>query len=103
VNTAYIIPLQFKQAGVKNGLIKLRKQLRSYGILMDVVSLTSIVALTARFFISGTVYRYIIVTVVFLNALSALWKSLIFKAIYHQNYSPESIKLHAKIAKLEKK
>ena len=100
--TAFVIPLQVKEAGVHNGLRVLRKQMLLKGFLALVVAVASIVALTARFFIGDTdTLRYIITGVILLHAVGTLWKSWIDYKIYHQQYSPQSKEFHKKVEALE--
>lgn len=100
----YVLPLLLKEAGVKNGLVKLRRQMLAEVVLYIAVSVFSIFALTGRFiFGTSEVSRYIIVSMVFLTSISFTAKILIYKEIYNQTFSDEQKKLHELMAKLEKK
>lgn len=101
---AFVIPLQTKQAGVKNGLIKLRQQMLIKGLLAFVVITASVIVLSARFFVDDSeALRYAIVTLVLIHGLGVLGKSIIDYQIYHTQYSADSVEKHAQIAKREAK
>lgn len=101
---AFVIPLQVKEAGVKNGLGKLRKQLLLKGSLNFVMILITIVILSLRYFIHDVeVLRYMTTSLVFLFSLSFLTHVIIDYFVYRQNYTPENIKLHARFEVLEEK
>lgn len=100
---AFIIPLQFKEIRVKNGLVRLRKQMLTKGVLSLVVVVASVLALTSRYFIPDpNISRYIITTMILTHAIGTLAKSYIEYQIYHQQYSLESRQMHERIDKLEK-
>jgi len=104
LDVAFVLPLQAKEARIKNGLTLLRKQLLLRGIVGILVALASISALASRYFPANTeVIRYIALFFVLVSALGSLVKAIIDYMIYHQQYSDESIKRHQKIAKLEKR
>lgn len=99
---AFVLPLQFKESGVKNGLVTLRKQLLAKGIFAIVIDIVSIIALTSRYFINDPdISRYVIVTVIFLHAVGQFAKSVIDTKIYHSQYSPENTELHKIAAEIE--
>jgi hypothetical protein len=99
----FIIPLQIKQAGVKNGLIRLRKQLLARESINLGIIAISIIVLATRF--SGMNIDFIRVTLgvmIFIQALGMMFKAFIDFKIYRQQYSPANILVHEKIAVLEK-
>ena len=99
----FVIPLQIEQVGVKNGLLKLRKQMLIKGFLNLTLVIASIMALTTRFFINDQfTQRYLIVSMILLHAIGTLIKAFIDLKIYHQNYSPENKAIHVKIDKIER-
>lgn len=103
IYAAFVIPLQYKESKVKNGLSILRHQMLLKGILALVVIVISIFCLTARFIITDvTTLRYIITSAIFVFCLGWLGKAIIDYQIYHQQFSPKSKALHEKIEKLEK-
>lgn len=93
----FVIPLQVKQAGVKNGLSSLRHKLLANGFLLVFISLLEIIILSSRFFLEGDAVRYTntILILVFTVALSI--KSLIWSSILHTQFTEDQIKLHHKI------
>lgn len=101
VTTAFVIPLQVKQAFVRNGLAILRRQLLFKGVLSLIVALVSILALTSRYFIDGELNRYVIVILILIHSTSTFGKSVIDLIVYHQQYSPENKLRHEKIEKME--
>lgn len=104
ITLALVLPLQFKEAGIRNGLRRLRKQMLAKGALAGIVITASIIGLTSRFFISDVdTFRYIITVMILIHALGTLGKSIIDLLIYHQQYSPESKELHKKIEVMEDK
>ena len=99
----FIFPLQIKQANVKNGLLKLRKQLLTWGVFTIIITIVSIFSLTMRYLIKDVdILRYMITTMIFLFSLGMFVQSLIFYRIYHQEYTSENKKHHAIIDRLEK-
>lgn len=101
--TAFVIPLQVKQVGVKNGLRSLREQMLMKGFLSLTVIVASILALTLRYIIPDPeILRYVIVTLILVHAIGMLGKAIIDLKIYHGQYSQESKDLHARIDVLEK-
>lgn len=98
----YIIPLQAQQVGVKNGLIKLRKQMLRKGILSLIVIIASIFILALRVNPFNWDTPYIITSLIFIHGLGIFGKTIIDYQIYHSQYSPESKDLHKRIDKLEK-
>lgn len=102
ITAAFVIPLQYEQSKVKNGLRGLRKQMLLKGLFALTVILASIIALTLRFFpFDENILRYIIVTMIAIHAGGTLGKSIIDFKIYHTQYSDENKKLHEKFEKEE--
>lgn len=100
----FVIPLQTQQAGVKNGLIKLRKQMLNKGVLSFVVIAAAILVLSARFFIDNAeILRYSVAFLVLVHGVGILGKSIIDYQIYHSQYSEDSKERHADMDKREKK
>src|ERR671926_256450 len=62
IHGGYVIPLQIKEAGVKNGLRTLRVSMLIAGMIMLGLNIVSIVVLTSRFFLpAGDTSRYLAV------------------------------------------
>lgn len=99
---AFVIPLQMKEAGVKNGLNKLRKQLLLKGFLDFGMIIIAVSTLLMRYVIHDQeVLRYLTVTLVFFFSISFLGHVLIDFLTYRQNYTPENKKIHAQIEEIE--
>lgn len=102
VTVAFVIPLQVQQAGVKNGLRKLRLQLLVKGVLALIVIGAALFSLTARWVLDdGATLRFALVFFVVTHAVGVLGKSIIDYIIYHQQYSPHNKELHEKMEALE--
>lgn len=99
---AFVIPLQVREAGVKNGLASLRRQMLAKGIISLLVVVVSIIVLTIRFLTDNVEFlRYAYGFLIFLHALGILAKAIIDFKVYHQQYTPENKELHAKVEALE--
>lgn len=99
-----VIPLQAKEAMVKNGLAKLRKQLLAKGILSFVVAVVSVGALAGRFLVDNNEHaRYLVLVFVVTHSLGLLGKAVIDYQVYHQQYTPLNMLLHERFAKYEEK
>lgn len=99
----FVIPLQIKMAEVKNGLIKLRKQLLVREAINLMFTIITIVFLGLRF--SGfdvNIVRYLLGAMVVVQSILILTKAIIDKRIYHQDYTPANLAKHARIDRLEK-
>lgn len=104
IYAAFVIPLQYKESKVKNGLTTLRHQMLTKGILALSVIVIAIFCLSARFIISDLpTLRYIMFIAILVFCFGLLGKAIIDYQIYHQQFSPKSKALHEKIDKLEKK
>lgn len=103
LEASLVIPLQFKEAGVKNGLKVLREQLLMKGVVSLVVALTSVMALTSRYFLDGEINRYVIVIAIVVNALGIFAKAFLDYRIYHQEYTEVNKQFHARVAEMEAK
>jgi hypothetical protein len=103
ITLAFVIPLQFQQTKVKNGLIMLRKQMLLKGVLSVIVAIVSVFALLGRWLpFDGVLLQYAILLFISTHALGLLGKSVIDYKIYHQQYSEHSKNMHEKIHILEK-
>lgn len=103
----FIIPLQLKEAQVKNGLAKLRVQLLLYGVALvaiDSIMLYFLYRISAQVYFNSQVMPQM-TTSVLLFVFSSLHLSLavIGYMIYHQQYTPEQKQFHAQIDKIEVK
>lgn len=102
IAAAFVIPLQLKEARVKNGLARLRKQMLAKGIFTEIVIIFSLFSLTGRFIIHDTTtLRYTITLVILFFALFILFGVVLDYLIYNQNYTEKNKKLHEKIEQME--
>jgi len=100
---AFVIPLQLKQVEVKNGLIKLRKQMLTKGVLSIIVIIATIAVLATVLIAPDIdILAYFIAGLVLIQAIGILGKSFIDYKIYHQQYSQVSKDMHERIEVLEK-
>lgn len=99
---AFVIPLQFQQSKVKNGLVLLRRQMLIKGLLSLIVIIVSVFALMGRWLpFNGDTIRYAVLLFISTHAVGILGKSYIDYRIYHQQYSEHSKQMHQKIHTLE--
>jgi hypothetical protein len=101
ITTAYVIPLQIKEAKVQNGLKKLRIQMLASGATLMALSVVSIIILTIPLIVTNIMTRYITVFLVLIHSSGFLVFALIKSAMYHSQYSEQSKSDHQAIAKLE--
>lgn len=99
----FIVPLQVKEARVKNGLAMLRKQLLLYGITVSTLSLLNAIVLTTRFYVPESVRMAITISLIFIHSLGFAGLAVLGYKIYHQQYTDISKAIHAQIEKVEKK
>lgn len=92
----YCIPLQIREAGVKNGLRKLRLELLLFGLILLFTNVTTMHFLVDQF-IHNIVPTKISIRLQLINAFSFLCLSGIGYAIYSTQYTEESKQLHEKI------
>lgn len=96
----FLIPLQIKEANVKNGLRILRFQLLAGGIILF---LTNIFSLAFLVLAMDTPQKPLNALLQIINAIAFLVLSWIAMTIYRTQYTDEAKAYHAKIDKLEKK
>lgn len=102
----FVIPLQIREAGVKNGLRKLRVQLLIYGFTIEGLSIVTIIILSSRYFktlVDAQVLRLLILLLVLLHAIAFFGLAIVGWLIYHQQYSDENKEVHEKIEKITRK
>jgi hypothetical protein len=97
VTLAKIIP----QAGVKNGLQRLRKLLMADGIFFYLLTLIAFVIIGARYVLSLEGLRVLSYTLLMIFSTIVVIKSVVKLLIYTINYSDESKKVHEEIAERE--
>lgn len=97
----FVVPLQFKRAGVKNGLQSLRKKLLTKGILSVFMSIATVIILVSRFFASGDIIRYTNTILILLFVVFWFIREVIESSIYHTQFTEDQIDLHRKIHNAE--
>lgn len=104
ITAMFVIPLQYRQSKVKNGLAALRRQMLLKGILALTVIVLAIFCLSGRFFINDpAILRYSITGMIIVFSLGILGKAIIDFQIYHQQYSDENKHRHEEIDKVERR
>lgn len=97
----FVLPLQIKEANVKNGLHKLRLQMLFLGLTIIFVNII------ASFILFDIIIRNLFISLnskllQMTNATAFVVLSIICSNIYHQQFTHEQKVLHEKIEKLEK-
>lgn len=97
-----VIPLQWREMKVRNGLAVLRKQLLSKGILDLTTALAAIVALGIRYLVDGIdARRYVVAFLLLTLSAGFLIRSILDRQIYRSNYTAKNKKLHDEFADRE--
>jgi len=86
VTFLFIIPLQLKQAHVKNGLSKLRKQLLYMGTLFMALNLFGIIIVFFRLILTPGSYVFFTHFISIANALAFIGLAYFGYKIYHEQY-----------------
>lgn len=97
----FFLPLQIRQAGVKNGLKKLRIQLLLEGLILFLVNTISIFIIF-DLAIRNVEQQLLNGSLQIMNGVSFLTMSVIALTIYTQNYTAKNKKHHERIDRLEK-
>ena len=101
ITLRYVIPLQWKEAGVRNGLIALRRQLLTIGLVATFLNVLSIIFVLVRLFLDREMYMLLSAVLSVINGAGFLLMAVILYKVYHQQYSSEQKKHHEAIEKLE--
>lgn len=99
---AFIIPLQIKEAQVKNGLLILRRELLVSGVIMFLVNTIGLTIILLRYFFGDAILKPAIEIISLFNSIGFLIIASIKYHIYNSQYTPENKRLHAKIDRLER-
>jgi hypothetical protein len=94
----FCIPLQIKEAGVKNGLRALRLQLLAFGILLFIINGITIWLL---FTVMKEIQHVPNLWLQVINALAFFGIAIIGNRMYHTQYTDEMKEMHEKIADKE--
>jgi len=98
---AFIIPLQWKEANVKNGLKKLRKQLLVSGLIIFHLNIIGLSVVLIKYVTGDSSLQGITEIVTLISSLGFFAIAIIEYQVYHQRYTPEQKKLHAEFEKME--
>lgn len=98
----FVIPLQTREAGVKNGLRTLRKQLLVSGITIFIINTFGLLIYIMRMIVDDGMFRFLTNSLAIVNSLGFATMAFIKYQIYHQNYTPEQKKKHEIISEIEK-
>lgn len=90
------------EAGVHNGLLKLRRQLLGMSVALFLIDTFSMTLLIARPFINLVTYQTFTDFLSLFNSVGFLLVSVVMYAIYTQQYTPASKSKHEHIEILEK-
>ena len=100
ITAIFIVPLQIREARVKNGLAVLRKQLLAFGVLVIVVGIASVIALTLPLFERNGITLYLSLTTVTIHAFAFLGFAILGYQIYHTQYTDEIKEAHKELDKI---
>lgn len=98
---AFIIPLQIKEATVKNGLKKLRIELLATGITIFFVNTVGLILVILKFFVEPSIVQAITDILTVFNTFGFLGVAILQYNIYHHRYTPEQKELHEKFSRME--
>lgn len=98
----FVIPLMIKWAFVKNGLSKLRIDMLLLGLVFLIGNTLTMVGFLP-ILIHGVNQPPLNATIQLINGILFLVMAIIFYRIYHNQYQPDQVEIHNKIAKLEEK
>lgn len=100
---AYILPLMIREAGVKNGLKKLRIELLVSGFIIFFVNTAGLSIIVWRYLYGNEGLQSFTDIIALANTFGFLVIAVLKYTIYHQRYTPEQKELHEKLEKIEQK
>lgn len=103
VTLFFVVPLQMKKAGVRNGLSSLRKKQLAKGLLSLAMSIITVFILSSRFFMTGESVRYLNTALIFFFTLFWFIRELVESSIYHTQFTDDQIILHRRIYEEEER
>lgn len=92
-----------KENGVKNGLIKLRRQMLITSVAMFIINTLGLALIIIRPFVDEMIFKIITDTLTLINSIGLLIVGLLLFKIYTQKFSPQEKEIHRKIADSEAK
>lgn len=98
-----VIPLQIKQAQVKNGLKTLRKALLLSGLLLFLIDTVGLIIIVIRPIANSATIKLVIDIASIINSIGLFSLGILWFLIYKQQFTDKNIKLHEKVEKREKK
>lgn len=97
----FIIPLQIKEARVKNGLAVLRLELLVSGIILFFVNTFGLSVIVLRYLFGDSVVQKVTEFITIFNSIGFLFIACIKFHIYHREYTPENKQIHATMERLK--
>jgi len=98
-----VIPLQIKQAQVKNGLKTLRKALLLSGLLLFLIDTVGLIIIVIRPIANSATIKLVIDIASIINSIGLFSLGILWFLIYKQQFTDKNIKLHEKVEKRKKK
>ncbi len=92
----------YRETGVKNGLIGLRRQLFASCSILFVINIFGMILAIGRFAADGMLFQTISNTLSVVNSMGFFFVAYLFIKIYTQSYSTSSKAHHARISVMEK-
>lgn len=93
----------YKEVGVKNGLVTLRRQLFTSSAILFLINTLGMFLLIIRSMVNADTFSKATNGLSILNSIGFFFVAFIFYKVYTQSYTEESKDRHAKIEVLEKK
>lgn len=97
----FIIPLQIKEARVKNGLRLLRRELLVSGMTIFFINTVGLSIILFKYVFDDGVVQAATSVITLFNSLGFLVIAAMKYHMYHQQYTPENKRRHARIEQLE--
>lgn len=98
----FIVPLQYKESKVKNGLIVLRKILLTLGVIFDINNLALASVVITHFFFREYTALVLMLALIVKSFLNFVFSVLGYK-MYHTQYTDKNKRLHEKIEAQEER
>lgn len=96
-----VIVKALNEVKVRNGLIKLRRQLLTTAIILFLINTTSLALLIVRPYVTVELYRAFTDALSIFNSVGFFVVAFLLWRIYTQSYTPEQIEFHKQIAERE--
>lgn len=93
----FTLPLQIKEAFVRNGLARLRKELLMFGATIILLGIITVITLGIRFISTAYWVRYIALALIVCHSLGFLFMAILGARMYHSEYTDENKRIHEQI------